>query len=162
MGRIHIITGGWDDGKTTRLTEHFNKMEEGRADGFASIKVYDKQTGEFSGYSLRRLSTGDQYPLATLKESWNVESGDTLIFDRFVFFNEAFRLAEKMLDSFIQDKTINAILLDEIGPIELMGLGFHSILERLLASSKNIYMVVNECNLHDVTTKYNIEQFTTM
>ncbi|MCR3956255.1 MAG: hypothetical protein NUK57_08135 [Gudongella sp.] len=162
MGRIHIITGGWDDGKTTRLTEHFNKMEEGRADGFASVKVYDKQTGEFIGYSLRRLSTGEQHPLAIMKKVYKEESVDTLIFDRFVFLNETFRFAEKMLEDFIHDKTINAIFLDEIGPIELMGLGFHTILEKLLASSKDVYMAINECNLHDVTIKYNIEDFISM
>lgn len=68
MDKLMVITGDFNSGKTERLMEIYRNQEKGTADGFACIKDFSNETGEFSGYSLKWLSSGITFPLAVLKE----------------------------------------------------------------------------------------------
>ncbi|WP_409229300.1 nucleoside-triphosphatase [Gudongella sp. SC589] len=162
MGRVHIITGGWDTGKTTSLIKHYKDLGEGTADGFASIKTYDDTAGDFLGYTLMRLGTGEHHSLARLKKDFSGNLDGYIEFDRFIFLEGTFVQASKIIEELLEDRMIERIFLDEIGPIELEGFGFHKILVKMLKSDKDIYLVVNEHKLQDVTKKYEIEKYIKM
>ena len=156
MGRVNIITGEMDAGKTTELIRRYHELPVGTADGFASIKVFSEQ-GVFAGYDLKRLATGKSVPFIRLGKPDEVHyQQGSFAFDRFTFLLEPLAAAEQALRDFLSEPLIRTVLLDEIGPVELQGNGFCSALKDLLASDKELYLCINRKNLDPVAKKFGI------
>lgn len=159
MGRVTIITGEMDTGKTTELIRLYHGMPVGTADGFASIKAFSKQ-GAFEGYDLKRLATGTTAPFIRLSKDDEVPpQQESFGFDRFTFLREPFEAAEQAVREMISEPLIRTVLLDEIGPVELQGNGFCSALKSLLASDKELYLCINRRNLDPVAKKFGITAY---
>ncbi len=121
MGRVNIITGEMDAGKTTELIRLYHGMPVGTADGFASIKAFSEQ-GVFEGYDLKRLATGKTIPFIRLSKADEAPPlQDSFGFDRFTFLREPLAFAEQAIRDILIDPSIRTVLLDEIGPVELQG-----------------------------------------
>ena len=156
MGRVNIITGELESGKTRELIRFYHGLPVGTADGFASIKVFSEQ-GAFEGYDLKRLATGKTVPFIRLSKPDEVHSQqESIRFDRFTFLKEPFAGAEQAIRDILSDSLIRTVLLDEIGPVELQGNGFCRALKDLLASDKEIYLCINRKNLDPVVKKFGI------
>lgn len=156
MGRVNILTGEMDAGKTTELIRLYHELPAGTADGFASIKSFSEQ-GVLEGYDLKRLASGEGFPFIRLSPADAVSpQQDSFGFDRFIFLREPLAIAEQAIRDILSDPSIRTILLDEIGPVELEGNGFCGTLKMLLASDKELYLCINRKNLDPVAKKFGI------
>ena len=149
---LYIIQGKINQGKTQEILSIYNQDKQG--DGFVSKKIFINQT-DFIGYEIVRLSTGEKMPLAY--KSQHVPSHWEKI-DQcgpFSFSKAAFMFAEHIIDDII-DRHIDPVYIDEIGPLELDGSGFSTILEKILNSQRNVYITVRNHCVKDVINKFNI------
>ncbi|WP_319467589.1 nucleoside-triphosphatase [uncultured Trichococcus sp.] len=159
MGKVTIITGEMDAGKTTELVRRYHELPAGTADGFASTKAFSEQ-GVFEGYDLRRLATGKTVPFIRLRKADELlAQQDGCIFDRFIFLREPLAAAEQAIRDILSDPSVRTVLLDEIGPVELQGNGFCRALKVLLESDKELYLCINRKNLDSVTKIFGIAAY---
>lgn len=140
---VTLITGGIGSGKTTRLLALHREMSAGTSAGFASLRVP-------GGYELTDLASSARRLLAVVQAGGGSPFRRPFVFDRFVFDEDAFGWAEGILDRALMDSRIRQLLLDEVGPVELQGRGFHGLLLRLLEAegrgTKDVVVVVrSEC-----------------
>jgi nucleoside-triphosphatase THEP1 len=140
---VTLITGDVGAGKTTRLLAFHRAMPAGTSAGVASVRVPD-------GYELSDLASSARRLLAVVPDGTGSPFRRTLVFDRFVFDADAFEWAEDILDRALADARIRHLFLDEVGPLELQGFGFHDLFRRLLAEeargTKDVVAVVRtEC-----------------
>ncbi len=129
---VYIIKGEINQGKTQEILSIYNRDRQG--DGFVSKKLFIDQT-EFTGYEILRLSTDGKMPLAY--KSQFIPSDWDEIYRRgpFSFSKAAFVFAEHIIDDII-DCNIEPVYIDEIGPLELAGKGFFTLLEKILRTQK--------------------------
>ncbi len=151
---VYIITGGIDEGKTRKIEAIYRQMKKG--DGWVSRKIFLNE--EFVGYEIVKLSTGEKLPLAYKKEY--IPSGWDEIYSigPFSFSKRAFEFAGKIIDEIIE-KNINPVFIDEIGPLELQGKGFCPMLEKILKTQKDIYIVVRSHCVDDVVNNFEIKNY---
>ena len=159
MSELKVITGDFNSGKTERLMEIYRNQEKGTAGGFACIKDFSNETGEFRGYSLKWLSSGITFPLAVLKEKIQKPNSGYFEFDRFLFSESAFFKASLMINSLLLNPDIKTVFIDEIGVLELIGKGYSDIFIRVLQSDKIIYVVMNKINIEKVFKVYNVKKY---
>lgn len=143
---IYIYSDEIRAGKTTRLAEWCLKQE-----GISGILTpvinekrhfVDLETGE------RRLMQAVNYELPVQKVG------------RFVFSTEAFMWAEEKIKN-ASLKLPKLIVIDEIGPLELMNQGFSNILTALLNCGRNnILIVVRTGRLEEVLVHFKLNRFT--
>jgi len=151
---IYIITGGIDEGKTREIEAFYRLKKKG--DGWISRKVFINE--EFAGYEIQRLSTNEKKPLAYKKEYVPPGWDETYSIGPFCFSRRAFEFAGKIIDEIIE-KNINPVFIDEIGPLELQGKGFCPMLEKILKTPKDVYIVVRSHCVDDVIKKFNIQDY---
>jgi len=154
---IYIITGGIDEGKTREIEAIYRQMSKG--DGWVSRKVFLHE--EFVGYEILRLSTNEKLPLAYKKEFVPPGWDEIYTIGPFCFSKRAFEFAGKIIDEII-DKNINPVFIDEIGPLELQGKGFCPMLEKILKTQKDVYIVVRSHCVNDVIKKFSIKNYETL
>jgi nucleoside-triphosphatase THEP1 len=149
---IYIITGGIDEGKTREIEAIYREMKKG--DGWISKKVFLNE--EFIGYEIVKLSTGKKLPLALKKEYVPADWDEISSIGPFCFSKRAFEFAGKISDEIIE-KNINPVFIDEIGPLELQGKGFCPMLDNILKTQKDIYIVVRSHCVEAVINRFEIK-----
>lgn len=144
---IYIITGPVNSGKSTHLASIYDKLQKG--DGFYMKKIFDGSL--YKGQEIIRLATKAKIPFSYITkyipENWD----EAYQYKNYSFSRSALKFAE---DIFI--KNFNPAFLDELGPIELAGGGFHEIFNKLLKTDKDIYTVVRYECLFEIIDKFNI------
>ncbi len=150
---IYLITGDLDSGKTTKMREIYRGAVPGSGDGFVSRKIYQGSEGCI-GYELERLSSGEKHGLVRLASHYNDDFDEAFRYDRFIFSQAGFCFGESIIEELLLDENIQDIYIDEIGPVELKGQGFCSILHKALQSDKNIYLTVRSKCLQEVIEKF--------
>ncbi|NBF41521.1 MAG: hypothetical protein GVY14_14005 [Spirochaetes bacterium] len=135
---VTIVTGGRDAGKTQWVRELSDRRP---AWGFISPKVFTG--GAFVGYDLLFLPDGDRMPLARLAAGPGAESSvpddESFRFRRFRFNGAAFDRARNEARRALAGggpRPEAAILLDEVGPLEVDGGGFREVLDGILAAAR--------------------------
>ena len=155
---INIVTGGIDSGKTRKMLSLYNELKRG--DGFVSRKVFLNPEG-FIGYEICRLSTGEKLPLA-FKEAHIPPGWDEIYrIGPFRFSKKAFAFADAIITEILANP-IEPVFIDEIGPLELSGKGFSSLLHRVLKAGKDLYLVVRTHCVAEVLEKFGIEDYHTI
>ena len=162
---IWLISGEINSGKTSRILNIYQQKEAGTAGGFISRKLYKDNT--ICGYEIVRLPDGPSQTLAWLgnkvnrnnKLDWD-NAVNEFPFGQFVFSQSGFLWGELIIDQLLADDDISDIFIDEIGPLELQGRGFYSILLKALQSDKNLYITVRTKCLESFLEKYNIQEYT--
>ncbi|UCH97613.1 MAG: hypothetical protein JSV88_12405 [Candidatus Aminicenantes bacterium] len=151
---IYIITAGIDEGKTREIEAIYRQMKKG--DGWVSRKVF--LNAEFVGYEIVKLSTGEKLPLAYKMEF--VPPGWDAIYriGLFRFSKKAFDFAGKIIDEIIA-KDIEPVFIDEIGPLELQGKGFCPMLEKILKTQKDVYIVVRNHCVDEVIKRFRLKNY---
>lgn len=133
---IKIWTGPIRSGKTTYLEAYYRDQEG--IGGFLTPdsadlrQLYDIQAKEFYEF-----------------ETQNHEV-ELISVGRFHFRKDSFDLAVEHMKKQAVDPKIDSIVIDEIGKLELKGKGFYNLLVELLASDKNLHLVVRDYLLEDV------------
>ncbi len=158
MGSITLISGDYDSGKTTRLIRIFNSQKTGEADGFACIKMRNSKN-EIIGYTLRQLSTMKDSIFIFDRKFYDDSFKEYFEFDRYIFSTETLRYAERIMEKAIKNPKIHSVFIDEIGAVEVSGMGFCEILFKLINSDKNVYLCVNERHVEEVTGKFGIHDY---
>ncbi len=136
--RCRIITGERNEGKTTLLLSIASCTEN--AKGFASLKTS-------SGYNLRNLENGEERLLMTSSPLFPDRIG------RWYYDVSVFSWAENVLIALDS----GMIFLDEIGKLELQGLGFAKALSSLFEKSVEVTITVRKEYLQAVIEAFRIE-----
>ena len=151
---IYIVTGGIDEGKTQKIDAIYSQIKKG--DGWVSRKIFFKT--DFIGYEIVRLSTNEKMPLAYKVEHVPPGWDEIYRIGPFSFSKRAFDFAGT-IGSEIIHQGIEPVFIDEIGPLELSGKGFCSLLEKILKASKDVYIVVRRHCVEDVIIKFGIKEY---
>lgn len=159
MGRVNMITGNINEGKTTKLIEIFKNRNASEIDGIVSVKIFDEKTGEFIGYNLQRLSDNSKVTLCILKEKYHDNFDSFFEFGRFIFSEKAFEFAESVIKELIKKEVIS-IIIDEIGELEGQGKGFAGAFEMTISSNKEVYIGINPKNIVKIVNKFRITNYT--
>ncbi len=145
---IYIFSGPVQSGKTTRLMHWIREREN--ADGILAPVI--------GGYRhLYHIGEDEKKLLEVEKEEANTE---TMRIGKYVFSNEAFCWAQRILDG-CAEKATDWIIVDEIGPLELKGKGLEPAVKRLIGRHRNtqhvhLVLVVRENLVDQVCTHYDI------
>lgn len=157
MAKVTLIIGAVNAGKTTRLIQISQNLDKGSYEGIACVKRTSVNQ-VWHGYDHVRLSDGNHTPALTLRSFYHDEFKDFFVYGPFVFSNDAFYQAEMTLMKALDDPSIKTILLDEIGGVELKGLGFSRCLQEALKTDKHLILCVNPDKLSSVLHHFNIEE----
>lgn len=155
MTHVSFILADHNQGKTKRLIQLSKTLEKGTFDGYACVKRFSRNH-DFQGYDLVRLINGETMPALTLKELYRDEFKDFFVFGPFVFSQEAFYRAEKTILAALDDSKITTILMDEIGQVELMEMGYAWILKEALKTDKLLVLCINTRVLENVRKHFKI------
>ncbi len=125
---IFILTGESGSGKTTLLNElvsvfRNNKLMTG---GFTAPGTW--LNGKRSGFILHDLLYNNEYPLA--------ESGRTgsAMYSHFGFFEQTLQIGNNLLATQATDPRLDILIVDEVGPFELRGMGWAPSLDKLISA----------------------------
>ena len=149
---VHIITGDIHSGKSTRFLNLYSQRN--REVGLYAKKLYNPDQ-TIAGYNLVLLPIMDEIPFICLKES--VEShGDYYMQGRFAFWKGAFKKGE---DYILGSPSEKGVWIDEVGGLELKGLGFDFLLHTLIDSHRDVTFTVRTSLLNRVLDRYNITEY---
>ena len=160
---INIIIGKINSGKTTRMTQFYNKHPHG--DGFISRKIMIGT--DVYGFNAIRLSDKFEIPF--------------MIHERYYFENEKISYEDEdikydykigpyhVLSSgieFIEDtyinifkKNVNPVFFDEVGKLELDELGYYKYIYKAISLNKDVFITVREDLLLDIIEKFKITKY---
>ncbi|NOY09737.1 MAG: hypothetical protein GXP33_12950 [Spirochaetes bacterium] len=161
--RITIITGSIDSGKTSwcnamLVSTESSVFKEGRVDGILSPKVLSG--GIRVGYDVKRISTGERVPLARVKNALPPGWKEAYFYGTLSFSEPAFDVVKSWFSAF--PGSVDTVVMDEIGPLEIGGAGFGKVLEFVLKEKnkfKKIYIVIRKVLVESVCLKFNIENY---
>jgi len=148
---ITVITGPVDCGKTSEINKIF---ENSGGDGFISPKVY--RDGVFVGYDLKHLATGETRALARIGKCSGFEGN--LEYGRFLFSRGSFDYANSILIDMAKN-SIKPIFIDEIGPVELFGGGFHNGIISAIEANVDLYLVIGYRCFREAVDKFHIGEY---
>ena len=151
---IYIINGTVDEGKTGKMISIYRQVRRG--DGFISQKKFaGKNSGDFIGYEIVRLSTGERKELARKTEHLPVRWDEVFRCGPYHFSKSGVDFAGDIIDDIIS-QGIAPIFIDEIGPLEIAGKGFAPLLKKALKTGKDIYLTVRNHCVEEVVKTFNI------
>jgi len=151
---IHFITGKINSLKTTRLIGLYHAKQKG--DGFVMIK--EMVDNKVKNYQLMHLSTNEKNLLVVREE----DKADDFIVDcqigPYLFDKNVLSKAKAIIDQLIKDN-VSPLYLDEVGILELQGQGFFSIMEQIVSSKLDAYIVVRSDLVLKVVEKFHIKEY---
>ena len=150
---INIITGRVNSGKTTELIKIYNRL--GMGDGFYNRKLYSH--GHYTGQEIVILSSGKS-KLWSCRGAKLQNFKQCFCYGTYSFSKEGAEYAENTINSILKSG-IEPIYIDEIGPLELQGKGFHKLFKCCLEANREIYVVIRESCVEAVIKKYNITNY---
>ncbi len=162
--KITIVTGNIDSGKTTFILSLYNELKRGS--GFISKKrfVGEGKNISFTGYDLVNLNTGENVPLAYKTEFIPQGWDEVCRRGPYSFSGKGFKFGEEIIDRICENIEVGfqieieeePVFIDEIGPLEMNGLGFSKGLRKILKAGKTLYIVVRSQILNDVIREFEI------
>lgn len=127
------------------------------ADGILSEKLFDQ--GHFIGYRITHPRGGEAMELALLSKAYHGQFEEAGRLGPYVFSAEAFRFGTEILDRAIANPAVQAVFLDEAGPLELKGQGFAGVLPALLRSGRELYIAVRTGCLEEFLREFGIREY---
>lgn len=151
---VKIVTGKINSYKTTRLQAYYNEHLMG--DGFVAIKTMDGSLVHH--YDLVKLSTNESVPYIVRDLYLDKSLSVKYQIGPYCMLESACSWVENQIQLMIDNK-VSPIYLDEIGLLELKGLGFAGILEKLLKLNIDLCLVVRQDLLESVIKYFQIKKF---
>ena len=140
---ILLLTGSRDSGKTSFLKRLVETLKSKGESVGGILSLAEMQGGIKKAYFAQDIGTGEIWPLVS--EEKFVEGFD---YGRYSFSLEGYRKAGKVLENSLQSAIL---IVDEIGPVELLGRGFCDILKDILSRyTGNLILVVRESLVKEV------------
>lgn len=126
---VYILTGPVQSGKTSSLLHWTEKRND----------VYGILTPVVNGKRVfMNALTKEQFPM----EAGSDET-ELLSIGKFVFSNAGFEKAKQIIKESVHNP--GWLVIDEVGPLELKGEGYHDVIKEVLAKrSDNLLLVVRE------------------
>lgn len=148
--RIIIIKGNKGEGKTSKLQEIVDKLHNKKINvsGFLARAIITD--GKRDSYQLFDITTKKETILCTSNPS-----KDYLNIRNFYFNPTALSIGESILEK-TNDKII---IIDEIGPFELMGLMWNDLLLEMIRKKKTIIVSVRNDLINQVIKKYTLNNY---
>jgi len=151
QSHIFLLTGPVHSGKTTRAGRvvEMIRAKGVRVSGFLAPGRFD--AGVRSGYTLLDVEDGSRMPLASIRN----EMG-WVRYGRFFFNPAALQKGEKIINRAIRESS-RFLVIDEVGPMELAGLGWSGILG-FMAERREIKQlwVVRESLVCEVLSRWKV------
>ncbi len=146
--KVFVLTGEKDSGKT-RLAEEISKAlksERLTVGGIIQSKVM--RNNERYGYDLIDIRTQKSLPLC------RIDAPDTgIVAGPFKFYPEGIRFGVASL-SIAKTKDCDIVIVDEVGPLEMKGEGWHEAVSNLLENYSGYLLIVIRKHLVDEITKF--------
>lgn len=145
-----ILHGGIGEGKTTAAIAVCKALiEQGTAvGGIVSPRIIDKN--ETVGYSIRNLLSGEESPFATLDPP-GVAIG------KYYIQHSGIDFAQRAID--LAAHTVQVVLVDEVGRLELAGGGHAPALRTLLRSRALPILIVRSQFVTQVVDRFSIDRY---
>jgi nucleoside-triphosphatase THEP1 len=168
-----IITGGVGGGKSTRFLRLFREEAAARAGtragagggqltGLYSEKTVDAR-GAVTGYNLVLLPAWERLPFVLPRGALLPENagnpGNYYFQGRFAFLVKTFEKASRHVLGGSAEAKHGPVWIDEIGNLELKGLGFDPLLRTLVNSGREITLTVRRSLLEKVVARYGIGDY---
>ena len=148
---VRIISGETNSGKSTKFFKLFE--EEINAIGLFSKKTYDSQNN-IIGYNLITLPNKEEYPFIMLKEMTDPTESELYLYQgRFAFIKSTFIIGEKYI---IENLNNHSVWIDEIGSLELKGMGYDKLLKTLISNNANLTITTKSNLAERVIDRYNL------
>lgn len=146
---VFILTGEQGSGKTTRLQEIIDILREKKIPlfGFYALGYWEKDVR--SKFDLVDIRSGEKYLLCERTRSETKQKG------AFVFYPETIKKGEALLYAGMQNPNALAII-DEIGPFELKGETWDTVLQELLKKRQPVLMTVRQHLVDKVIERYRL------
>ena len=144
---IEIISGPIHSGKTTHLTAWCAAQPPGTVAGLL-------QPARPAGREFVDVVTGDSFPLDAPPDT--PETAVQRV-GRYAFATAAFEWAADCLARAVAAPTVQVIVVDEIGPLELRGQGLDAAVRAVLAAGRadvRVVLVVREGLVEAVRARY--------
>lgn len=151
---INFITGKINSFKTTKILALYQETKNG--DGFIMIKHMEHNN--VKSYDLYRLSTDESFPFVIREEDITKDFKVACQIGPYVFNQDVLTLAALTFNELIEKK-ISPLFLDEVGLLELQNKGFSSILEDIVKSKLDAFIVVRSDLISKVIEKFQIKEY---
>ena len=152
---IKIVTGKINSKKTTSMMELFLNNHQG--DGFISVKMMSEQ--KVYGYQAMKLSSREKRLLMIHKDFYLSDFFCIEKIGPYLIHPSVKQWVEQEIEKLIQ-KRVQPIYLDEVGALELGGLGFDSIFKKMVLSGLDLVIVVREDLIDQVVKHYQLKDVT--
>ena len=144
--KIVIVCGEINIGKTTALQQWLSTNHHFKITGFLTPKTLRERMF---------LKIDSNTYLKMLAEENELE---TLNIGKYKFSLSSFNdIANYTLKSLTSKPDF--VVMDEIGPLELKGLGFHELLKSLLSSDSNLILVIRNTLLEEIIQHYHLYKY---
>lgn len=144
--KIVVVSGEINIGKTTALQQWLSTNHHYKITGFLTPKTLQERIF---------LKIDSNTYLKMLAEE---DESDSLNIGKYKFsissFNDITNYTLKSLES-----KPDFVVLDEIGPLELKGLGFHELLTSLLSLDSNLILVIRNTLLEQIIQNYKLYKY---
>ncbi len=148
--KVYIVTGDIGAGKTAWLVRLTGLLKEKgvRVGGILALRLMEE--GRTTGYDITDIMTGSRTPFLR-------HTGDAMMgVERFTVDEAGYKAGLKALDP-VSNCFSEVIIIDEVGPLELRGQGWHGrASELLIESGAVIVLAVRKGLIQEVTDKYGL------
>lgn len=160
---VKIITGKINSGKTTRLNEIYQQEKKG--DGIISKKVMEDKN--VYGYLGMRLSDNFEFIYMIHENIYyrNISNDIDGYEAKFIYsigpykiYKSALKKIRKIYKELIENN-VEPLYFDEVGKLELNGLGTSKWIKKALDKELNVYMTVREDFIEEVIENFSIKEY---
>lgn len=147
--QVYVLTGPVRSGKTTFMVDIFQHRDD--VGGFLTPDIEGKRY-------FNRLDTKELLPFEINEDETNAES---LKIGKYSFDKSIFRLGNQMISGIFKSD-MKYFIIDEVGKLEVAGLGFSAGLREIFLhdnhySEIKIILIIRDYLVGEVTKMYNLE-----
>ncbi|NCA66750.1 MAG: hypothetical protein EOM87_01655 [Clostridia bacterium] len=136
---LYIITGEIDSGKTFRLLKLYKKHKN--ADGYALIKAFENNN--YIGQNILWLDKSITEPFSRISPGLPFDWIEQESYKEYSFSSFGLTFMAKIYNSLFE-RLPEAVFIDDIGPLELVGGGAADMFSTLLHVKTDIYVSVRQ------------------
>lgn len=148
---IYVVTGAVGEGKTAWLARLTGLLKERgiKTGGILALRIMEE--GKTTGYDISDIRTGERTPF--LRHTGDATTG----VERFTMDEAGYRAGLKALNHHA-NKTMDVVIIDEAGPLELRGQGWSESIRGLMHETGTVLIIAVRKSLTlEVTDKFGIE-----
>ena len=149
--KIFLVTGAIGEGKTAWLARLTGLLKERgiRTGGILALRIMEE--GKTTGYDISNIRTGERTPF--LRQTGEATTG----VERFTMDEAGYRAGLRALGP-SANRTVDVVIIDEVGPLELRDQGWSDSIRGLMHETGTVLIIAVRKSLTvKVTDKFGIE-----